>query len=178
MKLKKFRELIQKVSKNDRAVKWILILGICGVALIYFSSWVGPNGEEEKKTGSQVETSQSYKEELEKDLLRIVKAITGEENPVIMVTLENNGKRVYAQNEKTSAEEAGESQESEKTHVILKDQQGDQNALPVTETEPQVKGVVVVSRFAGDPAIREKLTKAVRTALHVSSAKVCVTDSG
>ncbi len=50
--------------------------------------------------------------------------------------------------------------------------------MPVTEIQPKIKGVVIVSRYAGDPEIREKLTEAVKTALDISSARICVTGSG
>ena len=49
--------------------------------------------------------------------------------------------------------------------------------MTVTKTQPKVKGVVVVSRMAGDPAVQEKLLTAVCTALDVSTAKVCVVGS-
>ena len=70
------------------------------------------------------------------------------------------------------------SQERETSHILLEDADGNQSALTVAQTNPEVQGVVVVSRFAGDPAIQEKLLKAVCTALDVSTAKVCVAPQG
>ena len=47
-----------------------------------------------------------------------------------------------------------------------------------TGMSQDIQGVVVVSDFAGDPAVREKLLAAVCTALDLSSARVCVTSRG
>jgi len=44
----------------------------------------------------------------------------------------------------------------------------------VTKTEPEIRGVVVVSRGGGDPKMREKIVEAVKTALDLSSTQVCV----
>ncbi len=96
-----------------------------------------------------------------------------------MVTLEDNGRSLYAsdQRESSEQEDGRASLEQENTHVLLEDSQGSQYALTVTKTQPKVKGVVVVSRMAGDPAVQEKLLTAVCTALDVSTAKVCVVGS-
>ena len=109
----------------------------------------------------------------------MVTAITGEEDPTVVVTLEDNGRNLYAsdQRESSEQEDGRTSLEQENTHVLLEDSQGSQYALTVTKTQPKVKGVVVVSRMAGDPAVQEKLLTAVCTALDVSTAKVCVVGS-
>ena len=46
----------------------------------------------------------------------------------------------------------------------------------MAELQPEVKGVVIVSQRAGDPAVREKLINAARTALGVPSSRVCVVE--
>ena len=96
------------------------------------------------------------------------------------VTLSDNGRSLYAADERESGrqEESASSQERETSPILLEDAQGNQHALTVTQTQPEVQGVVVVSDFAGDPAVREKLLTAVCTALDLSSARVCVTSRG
>lgn len=178
---------LAKILKQDKMVKILLVLGICGIALIYFSTWGGsekkisaPEKEQEEFTFSAAE----YEQQLEGKLKGIISAITGENGPEVMVTLENTGRLVYAADEKKNSEgtqdggEAGgktqTSEDSETTHIILKDSNGTQHALAVTEIQPKVKGVVVVSKSAGDSVIRERIVEAVKTALNISSAKVCV----
>lgn len=183
MDVEKWKAAFQKAFPKDRGVKLLVLLGICGIALIYLSTLFG-NEKDQKDAPAKEDSTASigeYEQRLEQELTRIVCAITGEEGPAVLVTLESSSQTVYAADEKTSSqqEENGESSEEyEKTHVILKDSGGAQQALAVTEIQPKVKGVVIVSRYAGDPVIREKLTEAVKTALDISSARVCVTDTG
>ena len=65
-----------------------------------------------------------------------------------------------------------------RTFTRVEDADGNQHALTITQTHPEIQGVVVVSAFADNPAVREKLLTAVCTALNLSSARVCVTGSG
>lgn len=183
MDVEKWKAALQKAFPKEKGIKLLILLGICGIALIYLSTLFG-NGEKQESAPVKGEASDpagEYEERLERELVRIVRAITGEEEPVVLVTLESSGRTVYATDEKTNShqEDTGQSsEECEKTHVILKDSGGAQQALTVTEIQPKVKGVVIVSRYAGNPVAREKLTEAAKTALDISSAKVCVTDTG
>lgn len=188
MELKTIKEAFLRNIKKDKAVMAILFLGICGIMLVYLSTVFHSDADKEK-TDSKMEErgiSENYGRELEDRLEKVIKAITGEDDPVVMLTLENNGRHIYASDEKRNtqsdtggaSEERQNSEEKQTDHIILKDANGTQHALTVTEIQPKVKGVVVVSRYAANPAIREKLTEAVCTVLDVSFAKVCVTSSG
>lgn len=157
----------------------MVLLGICGIALIGLSSFWEPSGQQDAPAESSVPAA-DYRGELEESLCRIVTAITGEAQPTVVVTLSDNGRSLYAADERESGrqEESASSQERETSPILLEDAQGNQHALTVTQTQPEVQGVVVVSDFAGDPAVREKLLAAVCTALDLSSARVCVTSRG
>ena len=67
----------------------------------------------------------------------------------------------------------GES-EPQVTYILVKAADGSQKPLIVTKTEPEIRGVVVVSRGGSDPKMREKIVEAVKTALDLSSTQVCV----
>ncbi len=176
MDVKKLSEALQKLLKKDRGKQLVLILGLCGIALIYFSgSFPRSSGEKQEKTAVKETSALSYERELEKSLGRLVSAITGEKEPEVMVTLESGARYVYASDEKSSVQPDGKEEES--VHVLLRDQSGTQQALRVTEIQPKVKGVVVVSKYADSASVREALTQAVKTVLNVSSRRVCVTNS-
>ncbi len=168
MELKKAGEWLQKALKKENALRLVVVLGICGIALLALSSFDFGSSEPQKEPERE-ETNAAYARALEQDLARIVTAITGEHSPVIMVTLENTGSRVYAEDEKESSEE------KESAHVVLEDSQGAQSPLTVTQVQPKIQGVVIVSARAKDPAVKEKLTNAAMTALGLPSSRVCVT---
>ncbi len=180
MDAEKWKDFFHRTCSKNGGRKLLVLLGLLGVALIGFSTLFSGKTQGKEPEPASSSSAGEYRQELEQALARIVSAITGEESPEILVTLESGSRYVYAADEKTdSREEETESvEERETAHVILKDSEGAQYPLTVTEIEPEIKGVVIVSRCAGNPVIREKLIDAVRTALHVSSARVCVTDAG
>ncbi len=184
MDVKKWKGAFQKALSGKQGTKLLLLLGLFGAVLLCLPSLLGAGDREtpEPAGASAAETAEAYAERLEKKLSRMVSAMTGEESPAVLVTLENGGRYVYAADERENSRREGDSGESSKEteteHVLVKGSDGTQQALTVTKTEPKIKGVVIVSRYAGDPVIREKLTEAVKTALDLSSSKVCVTDTG
>lgn len=117
-------------------------------------------------------TAEDYTRALSAQIAQMVSAITGESEPQVTVTLRTMGETVYAtedkQSEKSAEEYSGESLNRTQTD-------GDtQKPLIVTKTEPEIRGVVVVSRGGSDPKMREKIVEAVKTALDLSSTQVCV----
>jgi stage III sporulation protein AG len=102
-----------------------------------------------------------------------------------MVTLEQTTRDVYATQKKTSNQETSESGESgtgkqekndsdETTYLLVKDENGSEKTVQVTEIQPVVKGVVVVCDGGGTPKVQQDITDAVTTALHITSVRVCV----
>lgn len=180
MELKKAGEWIQAALKKENTLRLVVVLGICGIALLALSS-LGQGGEkgEDPPAEEEGQADTAYARELEKDLARIVTAITGERDPAVMVTLENTGRSVYAADQRESTPTGGEgAAEKESSHVLLEDREGAQRPLTVTQVQPKIQGVVIVSARARDPATREKLVNAARTALGVPSSRVCVTSGG
>ena len=134
-------------------------------------------------------TSDAYADQLEESLLEIIRSITGEEDAQVMVTLESTARQVYATQEKKSAgsteEQTGEStvraqssDDSETSYILVKESDGSQKALAVTEISPEIRGVVVVCGGSSDPELQQKIIDAVTTALQISSARVCVVGRG
>ena len=170
-----WKQKLQEIFQKEKSLKLVVLLGICGIALIGLSSFWEPAPAQEKQT--ETVNQEDYSDRLESELSRIVTAITGEEAPTVVVTLADNGRSLYAsdQRENTRQEEGASSVERETSHILLEDADGSQSALTVTQTQPEIQGVVVVSALADDPAVREKLLTAVCTALDVSTARVCIT---
>lgn len=174
MELKKAGEALKAVMKNQKLLRVVFLLGMAGILLIYLSTWDLGGGQEAEPPPAAEAGPEACQRQLEQDLVRVVKAVTGEDSPQVMITMENAGRSVYAQDSSQSSGESG--QESRSAHVILEDGGGAQHGLALAELQPEVKGVVIVSQRAGDPALREKLVNAARTALGVPSSRVCVVD--
>lgn len=161
-----------------------LLIAVCVIAAgaVIFM----PEKQAEVEAPETVETAEEYSAAVAAEVAQMVSAITGETNPHVTVTLRSMGETVYAtedrQSERNSQEYAGDSLnraqtdgDTETTYIIVKDADGAQRPLVVTQTQPEIRGVVIVSRRGGDAQIRERITEAVKTALDLSSTQVCVT---
>lgn len=182
---------ISSLLKQDKVRNIILVIGLCGIVLIGLSSLFTSKNISKKEEIDMTDSlmpAEEYEEKLEQKLCSIVTAITGEEAPTVMLTLESSSRYVYAADEAENQQETqtyGENglqegqrhTDKESKYIILKDSDGTQRALQVTEIKPEIKGVVIVSKKANDVTVQEKLIGAVKTALNVSSSKVCVVSS-
>lgn len=174
------------LSINDKYKKIIVIAGFVGIVLIFFSGYF-KSDDNKKDTDIKNEiTTQEYTKQLENNLKSIVSSIDGAGETKIMITLENSHETKYATEEKTNSEalqetsknsgtQSRQSGDSELKYIIVKDANGSEKALAITEFEPTVKGVVVVCSGGDIPAVEQRIISAVTTALNVSSKKVCVT---
>ena len=181
-KIAKFLNLFKK----DSSRKIIIIIGICGILLIYLSTVFDSKEVEISTPASEISFSAAeYEKQIENNLARIVTAITGEESPQIMVTLDSASQFVYAENLKriSDGSEAYSdgvkdkfqiNEDTQTEYIVLRDSSGNEYALKITEIQPKIKGVVVVSECANDTIVQEKLTNAVKTVLDIPSTRVCV----
>ena len=172
-------------KKSDNIKKLVIIAGFVGIALIFLSSFLKPK----ESSGQQEEvltiTAAEYTESLENSLTQIVSSIQGAGETQVMVTLENDVQTVYATEERTTSqgteEKTGDStaktqqsKEGETNYIIVKDANGAERALEITQVQPTVKGVVVVCAGGDDPVVQQRIMNAVTTALNLSSKRVCV----
>lgn len=159
---------MKELFSSDKVKKIIIIAGFIGIALLFLSEVLPKNTQSKSgsdNTSSSSATEDNYEQTLTSKIADMVKAITGG-TAQITVTLEKSSEYVYAYDEKNSGEDT--------THIILKDKDGSQSLVKVTQIEPIVKGVVIVCKNGGDAVTKQRITDAVTTALGISSAHVCV----
>lgn len=159
-----------------------MLIAACAALVLLMLLWPMDTKNTENEAPETVELAAG---DYTRALSEMVSAITGESEPQVTVTLRTMGETVYAtedkQSEKSAEEYSGESLnrtqtdgDTQKTYILVKAADGSQKPLIVTKTEPEIRGVVVVSRGGGDPKMREKIVEAVKTALDLSSTQVCV----
>ena len=178
--------LLTKLAENQTYRQVIIIACLVGIALIFLSSLIkNNNGEAEKKSSQNEITPQQYALQLENSLTDIVTKIQGAGNAKVLVTLERGTQHVYATEEKKSNQTTEdksdgtvtkneENDNSEEKYIIIKDADGGQKALALTEVQPIIKGVVVVCDGGDNPTVQQNIVSAVTTALDISSVRVCV----
>ena len=140
--------------------KWVLIiLAISGIALICFSNI---------KTADKLTEDDSvtyYSKEVEGRIEALILEMESIENVKVLISLENNGETVYAQNEK------GESFE----YVIYNDSDGEKG-LKLEEINPKVRGVAVVCTNGDNIKVKEKIVSILSSVLDLPTNRITVTN--
>jgi len=181
--------LKNKVFNQKNLPKYALILGMLGITVIFFSSSFKSSSNKPETIHRQDTSSEQKRENLEKNLEKIVSQIEGAGNAKALVTLESGVETVYAAEKRKSKEESedkssGETtrtkhtNDCEKKFITVKDSQGGECALEITQIEPKIKGVVIICPGGDDAIVKKRIIDATTTALNVSANKVCVTKSG
>ena len=173
---------------GEKGKNIIIIAGLLGIALIFLSSFIKPTTQDQKEQEEKITiTAEEYAHQLEQNLTEVISSIQGAGPSKVMVTLENGVQTQYATEEKNNSEVSQEkdsngettrsqqSGDSEITYITVRDANGAERALEITEIQPTVKGVVVVCSGGEDPVVQQRVIDAVTTALNISSKRVCVT---
>ncbi len=154
---------LDDILSNKKYLKIIAIIAFVGIALIVLSDLIP-----ESSAVVAVEDDYDYVSETELRIEEIVSAITGENSPDVMITLHAKEQYVYAKEIKT------DDSESEESYIIIKNSDGAQEAVILTQLEPEVKGIVIASRYANNAVIKEDIINAISTVLDLPANKVCV----
>lgn len=173
--------MLEKLSLKHKNL--IIILSVVGIALIFFSTYIGGNKSENsnvktKESSSESEYSQEdYKNSLQENLKDTISKIQGVGNIKVMVTMESSPQKEYATEKKINTENASNktTDKTETAYIKVKDSNGSEHAISLTEYAPKVRGVVIICDGGDQPYIKEKVTDAVVAAVGVSSSHVCVT---
>ena len=161
----------------------VLILGICGIVLIFLSGWFDSGGKSSPSAQKVAETvslsAEAYTASLETRMTRVLESITGVGEAKVMITLESGTEYVYAQEIKsdtTYSDQEGRREEHsqrENSYLVLDGDEG-KEALVLQEIQPRIKGVVVVCQGGKDSDVRQSVTQAVTVALNITSSRIYV----
>lgn len=175
----KITNRFQSITGLSGKVLIIVIIGILGLLMILFSEFI-PAGKTDKsnkisKSNDDTSYSNSYKERTEKELKDIISKIDGVGQVSLMLTLDGTTEYVYAEDVDTETDENSDSKSDKyKNEVIIVDSDGEEKALIKKIIEPKVKGVVIVCTGGGRTEIKERVIKAVSSALNISTNNICV----
>ena len=187
---KKISGLLMHLFKKKPFRLFLIGSGVFLVLLLFLT---GILKDKKGKTETVQETiaeqdMDTYAKQLEKKLTDLLRHIKNAGTVRVMVTIEKGVEHIYATEKKASRQVTNDknsetdtknqqNDNTETSYILLKDSDGGQQAVSVTQIQPVVKGVVVVCDGGSDINVRKQITDAVTTALNISSAKVCVVDS-
>lgn len=179
---------VSRFLKNEKVLKIIVFIGLAGIALIFCTSVFKPSQQTKTADEPDIQTSdfvEQYRENLCEELGNMLASIKGVGRTKIMLTMEQSVQNIYAtdndiqqkeSSQKNSGSENTDTQTSEKkTYIIVRQSDGSEKALTVSQLMPKVKGVLVVCDGGEDSLVRQRVTEAVSAILNISSAHICVT---
>jgi stage III sporulation protein AG len=178
---------LKKLGPGDWRIKLVVALGLLGMALVAVSQFL-PEKRPPPDSATAVFTSSSdYAAALEERLTGLIAEMDGAGRVRVMVTLENAGETVYAQEqtrnvdkqEETPAEQASavttsQKENIEQRYILVEGRNGGREALVRAQMEPRVQGVVVLCEGAGNLMVEQSITHVVTTALNVPTTRVAV----
>lgn len=173
------KDFFQKHGKKNL----LFALGLLGIALIFLADFSFKK-DAEIPAAAQASSfdSQTYTQQLQKQLEETIAQVEGAGEARVMVTLESGEQTVYACAEKTGTDytQTGEERVSEKStyqndYIMVEDQNGNKRALQQTTLEPEIKGVAVVCRGGDDIMVVKRVTELVSVLLGVPTNRICVT---
>lgn len=171
-------EKLKKVMEKVKKPKMIFALGMAGILLIGFSSFFSGDTKAKEKNATTQSSAEIYCKALEEKVKDLVFAVTGDRKATVAITLESGVKYTYADDTKTSlSEKNGEtvtdkSDESENKYIVVKNADGSETALLISEKMPEVRGVTVVCSPVN--CTRQDVEDAVKAMLGITSQRICV----
>ena len=173
-------ERAKKLFEKLKNPKLLVIIGMVGIALIALSS-LFPS----KKDSTQIVqkssyiTVEEYKKDLEQEIKEIVHKLTGGDCAV-MVTLESGIKYDFADDTKDTASTVSgqnsttDSRSNDKSYITVRDSDGGEKALIITERMPEIRGVAIICNGGDQDVVAEKIEGAVCAALNITSKRVYI----
>lgn len=171
-------EKIKNLIKNP---KILIVTGIVGIVLIFISSFFTTDTADENSGVCSVSyNAEEYRIELQNNVKSIVTGITGDKSPTVVITLESGIRYSYASAAETDTSSStgsttDQSSESKKqSYITVKNSDGGEQALIITEIMPEVRGVAIICSGGDNSAVAEKIENAVTSALNITSKRVYI----
>lgn len=168
---------------RERLLKVMVAAGLLGIALIFLSSVFSKQNEkkdEEVNTldPQMMESANLYREQLTEELGNMVASIEGAGKTKLMITLEGTVRSIYAtdsdiQSNDKNTEDQHQNNEK-RTCIVVRRQDGSEQALTISQTMPGIRGVLVVCEGGDRQEVAEAIRSAVAAAVHLAPSRICV----
>lgn len=188
--------------KRSHVFRWLIILGLLGVAIMLFNSFVNVKKLDSENTGREPPVTESaqttlqqgegsapnsfdgIEQAMEDRTKEILEKIVGVGTVDIMVTVDSTEEIVVQRNMNDSQQQSEETDASGgKRHttqytrdgeIVTYSQSGDETPIITKRIKPQVRGVLVVAKGAENKVVRGLIEEAVERGLNVPSHRISV----
>ena len=171
-------DIIKKSIKFFKNPKNFIIIGAIGILLIFLSTF--GDSKAKKNDVSESFSVEEYKANLEADIKRLVKGITGSRKVTVVITLESGINYSYAEAAENSSEEKSDENKNEQKsetkqeYITVKNADGSEQAILISKQMPEIRGVAIVCEGGDNAVLNEKIQNAVTSALNITSKRVYI----
>ena len=181
--------LLAYIRGKDGLLRLMVIAGVAGIGLIFFSSVFVRTPQTDKTSaassaGTEEFSLEDYRRELTDELGNMIACIKGAGKTRIMLTLDGTVRSIYASDSdlqqressrRTGTDENADRQQNEKQSLItVRNKDGSQQAITIGQQMPRIRGVLIVCEGGDDPEVCERIIQAVASALNISKSHVSV----
>lgn len=188
-------------AKKISVFRWLIILGLVGVAIVLFSSFVNvkkvdnenigrepptntPTQETFQNTSAQADSFGSIEEVFENNIKEILEKIVGVGTVDVLVTVDSTEEIVIQRNVKDSQQNSEESdanggkrtttQYTRDGEIVTYDSSGSETPIITKKVKPQIRGVLIVAKGAENQVVRNLVIDAIAKGLNVPSYRISV----
>lgn len=184
----RWKEVFAKL-KAGKKEQWLVYLLLAALLAVIVIPAPGEKEQEKEKSTSQAVQTESGQTgqaaALEAQLTAALSQVEGVGAVKAMITLESTGTKVVEKDHPESStasqqtQEGGETQNStsedkDETTVYEKNSDGAQTPYVISETLPQIRGVLIVAEGGDDPVIIRQIQEAVMALFHIDVNKIKV----
>lgn len=189
-------ENLQKLSQSKKTIPNLIIIFCIGLALLLISDFyndIKPKESAEEKQSAIInetglttgDPDTAYVKNLENQLSSILSKIENTGKVSVMITLKGGTEIIPAKDESTADRVTNEKDENGGTRTInektvddkvvfIATQGGQTKPLIIKETNPEIRGVIVVAEGARDAKVKLRISEAVQTVLDIPAYRVTV----
>nr|WP_116191025.1 stage III sporulation protein AG [Paenibacillus taihuensis] len=187
--------------KRVKTLRWLLILGGIGVALVILNSFLTyrqvPSADQQTTASNAPQTEAALgpggssnspfdviEHSLENRLKEILEMIVGVSDVDVLITVDSTEESVVQLNQKESQQITNESDKNggkrsitaltKEGQVVLYDTSGDQSPIIVKKLQPKIRGVLIVAKGAENGTVRRLIVDAVEKGLNVAVNRISV----
>lgn len=179
-------------DKKGNLMKSVLTAVLFGVLLILAGDMLtgsGTKADKEEAVEQPSEASNSYISSLEDKTEALLSKVSGAGNVEVMITLNDSGESVYAQENKKSSSQTDESasqgdmrginsETEENTVVTVNNGDGSTSPVVIKEMTAEISGIVIVAEGGDDVIVKDALIRAAQALFDVPANKVEVFKMG
>jgi stage III sporulation protein AG len=188
-------------AKRISAFRWLIILGLVGVAIVLFSSFVNVKKVENENIGreppssnhtqevfqntaSQADSFSSIEEVFENNIKGILEKIVGVGTVDVLVTVDSTEEIVIKSNVRDSQQTSEENdsnggkrnttQYTRDGEIVTYESSGSETPIITKRVKPQIRGVLIVAKGAENQVVRNLVVDAIAKGFNVPSYRISV----